>query len=657
MKIDRFEILSILFFTIMILSLPLDTPEMAQGKTDHKGMVDEIGILFNEALTSYRVGNKQEAKSKAQAAYFEVFENLEGPIRINISARINYELEEEFAGIRRMIVNEEPIQAVEKRIYDLMAQLRHIAVELEGGFELVAEPAEEMAQPAALEPAKTEKQIRGKIESIWLQALGKIQSELEKALEAYKNGNTKDGKDFVIQAQFDGYKNTLLETAVRRYVSQKKDYENNSAFSEIIGMIHKGESPEKVKMRITNLINALEDDLPGLPLVEGAVSKKISRKEVPDKDWSQITARLFAEIEKAIVFYDKGETKDAVTLVQDTYFDVFEASGMETKVGSRDDSLKARLESHFSMMVGQMKDNAPLGDILKTLKGMKADFGKAVNLLSKGAETPIALFFYSLMIILREGFEAILIITAIIAYLIKTGNKNKLGVIYNGCVSALLLSFLTAALVKWVFKVSAASQEIIEGATMLLASAVLFSVSYWLISKAEAQKWIAYIKGKVSKSLSSGSMKALWFAAFLAVYREGAETVLFYQALVTGTDSLGITAIGGGFGVGCALLVAIYLIMRYGTVKLPIRPFFVFTGGLLYYMAFVFAGKGMMELVSGKVFQPSPITWVPTIPFIGMYPYWQTVMAQIALFLAAITGFALIMKQAKTSERHPEKQA
>jgi high-affinity iron transporter len=276
---------------------------------------------------------------------------------------------------------------------------------------------------------------------------------------------------------------------------------------------------------------------------------------------------------------------------------------------------------------------------------LKADFQKAAEMLGEGTDSPMALFLYSLMIILREGIEAILIITAIIAYLVKTDNRDKLKVIYNGCIAALVLSVITALLVKWVFKISAASQEALEGSTMLLASLVLFSVSYWLISKAESQKWVSYIRDKVGDSLSSRSLKTLWFAAFLAVYREGAETVLFYQALASGASASGLTAVAGGFVAGSVLLVAIYLGMRYGALKLPIRPFFLCTGVLLYYMAFVFVGNGMMELIEAKMFQSTLVSWMPTIGFMGIYPYLQTLVPQLLIILAALAALVVMARQ------------
>ncbi|WP_298271377.1 FTR1 family protein [Geobacter sp.] len=615
------------------------------AKENYKGMVDEIGGFFNETLVQYKKGNVQEAKQKAEAAYLQVFENLEGAIRINVSARKNYELEQEFIAIRKMIVAKEPADAIEKRMNAFMTELRNVTAKLEGGFELVAE-ASDGTKPQGVAEVKAETK---NIEPVWQQAFDNIQARLGKSIEVYKKGDAKGAADIVIQTQFDEYKNSLFETAVRRYVSQKKDYENNAGFTEIAGMIQNGGAPEKVEARVALLVKGLEKDLPGLPLVDGAVSEKEAKKladsSAPDKDWTKVNADLFAQIDKAIALYEQGEKKEAAIVVQEAYFDVFEASGMEARIGARDANFKAKLEGHFSMIAGQMKNGATVEKIQATFAALKGDFEKGAEMLSKGKDSPMTLFIYSLMIILREGIEAILIITAIIAYLLKTGHRDKLKVIYNACISALVLSLVTALLVKWVFKISAASQEMMEGWTMLLASVVLFSVSYWLISKAEAQKWVSYIKEKVGDSVSSNSLKALWFAAFLAIYREGAETVLFYQALAVDSGASGMTAVAGGFVVGSILLVGIFLAMRYGAVRLPIRPFFLCTGALLYYMAFVFAGKGMMELIAGKLFEPSLVSWMPTIQFIGLFPYVQTLVPQLFIVFAALVGLAIMARR------------
>ncbi|MGH7713832.1 MAG: FTR1 family iron permease, partial [Gemmatimonadaceae bacterium] len=247
-------------------------------------------------------------------------------------------------------------------------------------------------------------------------------------------------------------------------------------------------------------------------------------------------------------------------------------------------------------------------------------------------------FLQSLLIILREGFEAILVIGAIVAFLIKTGHRERLRSIWLGTALALAASAVTAVIFTTALRALPASREIIEGVTMLIAVAVLFSVSYWLISKVEAAKWQQFIREKVTAALAHGGGTALAFVAFLAVYREGAETALFYQALFTeGGNVLPITL---GILVGGAILACIFVLFhRYG-VRIPLRPFFAVTSALLYYLAFVFMGKGIRELQEGNVV---PITVVPGLPHVdamGIYPTVETLGAQ--LLLIALLAFALL---------------
>ena len=162
-----------------------------------------------------------------------------------------------------------------------------------------------------------------------------------------------------------------------------------------------------------------------------------------------------------------------------------------------------------------------------------------------------------------------------------------------------------------------ASQEIIEGLTLLVAVGVLFSVSYWLISRVEAAKWQQFIREKVNDALEHGGGRALAFVAFLAVYREGAETALFYQALFNEGAHVALP-ITLGIVVGFAALAVIFtLFYRFG-VRIPLRPFFSVTSVLLYYMAFVFMGKGIRELQEGNAMPITPIRGFPTVEALGL---------------------------------------
>ena len=183
-------------------------------------------------------------------------------------------------------------------------------------------------------------------------------------------------------------------------------------------------------------------------------------------------------------------------------------------------------------------------------------------------------------------------------------------------------------------------------ATMVVATMVLFYVSYWLLSKMEVVKWNHFVKSKVNDALTSGSSLALASAAFLAVYREGFETVLFYKALffTVGRDESGMPIVAGIL-LGAAILVGVYVaISRFG-VRLPLKPFFGVTSAFLYYMAFVFAGKGVAELQGGGVLPTTILSWAPRMPGLGIYPTVESLLAQgvlvILLFAALIWNFVI----------------
>ncbi len=231
--------------------------------------------------------------------------------------------------------------------------------------------------------------------------------------------------------------------------------------------------------------------------------------------------------------------------------------------------------------------------------------------LTRPAGSGSEAFFQSLLIILREGFEAILVIGAVVAFLLKTGHRERLRSIWLGIALALAASAATAVVLRTLLGAIPASQEIIEGLTLLVAVCVLFSVSYWLISRVEAARWQQFIREKVNSALDHGGGRALAFVAFLAVYREGAETALFYQALFNEGSGVALP-IALGIVVGLALLAVIFtLFYRYG-VRIPLRPFFSVTSVLLYYMAFVFIGKGVRELQEGNAI---PISADPGLPY------------------------------------------
>ncbi len=329
-----------------------------------------------------------------------------------------------------------------------------------------------------------------------------------------------------------------------------------------------------------------------------------------------------------------GRVRDAEDRAFDSYI-AFEP--LETPARAKNPGLVSTMERHFADFKGAIRVS-DLRSAEHAKDAIEVGLPEIVD-LTKPTGSGWSAFLQSFLIILREGFEAILVVGAVVAFLLKTGHRDRLRSIWVGVALGLLASAVTAVILATLLRALPASREILEGATLLVAVAVLFSVSYWLISKVEAARWQQFIQEKVTTALSHGGGKALAFVAFLAVYREGAETALFYQALFSegGNVVLPLTL---GIIVGMAALAVIFtLFYRFG-LRIPLRPFFTVTSALLYYMAFVFAGKGVRELQEGGAV---PITLLPGFPHIeamGIFPSVETLLAQ--LLLLALLGFALI---------------
>jgi high-affinity iron transporter len=343
---------------------------------------------------------------------------------------------------------------------------------------------------------------------------------------------------------------------------------------------------------------------------------------------------VIAQLEQSLSAAKSGRPSDAGDKAFDAYI-AFEP--LERVARAKNPGLVSSMERQFAEFKVAVRSN-DVRAAERVRDAIEATLPDVIA-LSAPAGSGAEAFWQSFVIIVREGFEAILVIGAIVAFLIRTGHRDRLTSIWTGVVMGVAGSAITAVVLKTLLSAVPASKEFIEGISLLLAVVVLFSVSYWLISKVEAAKWQQFIKEKVTAALEHGGGRALTFVAFLAVYREGAETALFYQALfnegphVALPISLGILA---GF---VALGVIFTLFYRFG-VKIPLRPFFSVTSVLLYYMAFVFTGKGIKELQEGNLIPLSAIRGFPHVEWLGLYPTWQGVVAQLTLLL--LFAFAVL---------------
>jgi high-affinity iron transporter len=354
-----------------------------------------------------------------------------------------------------------------------------------------------------------------------------------------------------------------------------------------------------------------------------------------------------AVVDRGVAAYAAGDRDGALALLQAAYLDVY-APRAEASV-PRD--LNARIEQLLNVdLKDAVRRGAPLADVRATQAELHAAFEAAA--LAMAPRGDAGLFANAFLIIAREGFEAALVLAAVIGYLVRSGHRDRARQVYLGAALAALATLALYAAVSTVFSLSGASREVLEGATALLAVVVLFYVSFWLIDKVHIKRWNRFIQGKVRSALTGTRHTALVSIAFLAVFREGLETVLFYQALLAGATgpASGLTALAG-FVAGFAVLAAVFLAFtRYG-VHIPMRRFFVLTSALLYYLALTLAGKGVHELQEAGVVATTALPGVaralgasPGLAWLagalGFSPTLETLAAQAVLLAAAAGGLA-----------------
>ena len=410
-------------------------------------------------------------------------------------------------------------------------------------------------------------------------------------------------------------------------------------------------------------------------------------------DWQHKAEIICDVLDYAIACFEDGDLDSAYSAVNDGgYYGYYETTGFERTMNGVSGARVSEVELQFktarkaaSTSKGKTVDDIDefrteveklqgmLREDALSLDGGFKDADIYVDNSSSGSESSDSsdsgsgaggiIFAASFSIILREGFEAILIVGAIIAYLQvqagadKKAKHKKAMPVYIGSLVGIAASFALAWLLNAIKLANTASQEVIEGVTALLAVCVLYYVSNWMLSKSESDAWVGYIK----KKSSSGSIFALAFTAFLAVFREGAEVVLFYQPYLSDEYADYQGNLWSGFVIGCICLVIVYLIIHLLSVKLPIKPFFTATSVLMFIMSISFLGAGIKELIEGDLIDmtsPAWLQWIPSndvMEVLGIYPVLETLIPQLILLIITIVIFVIVTK--KNRRIHAEAEA
>ena len=544
----------------------------------------------------------------------------------------------------------------------------------------------------------------------WADASDEIDKYLDTAFEDYLAGDAGTAYSNVNDAYFRVYETTGFERQTMSYISGVRKNAVEMQFSACKAAVKKENTDQEtivsVRSALFKLKAMIREDGNKLAAQQGGVQSEnkfykngelVSADPYPEyspdpnaaakyASWYEAASLTKELLDTAYLAYLDKDFDAADDNLNTAYYSVYEESGLShkiyTELGVKD---RRETEKQFTELRNLVssgnekyqknkyrttsdKTKQVLLKKAKTLDEMAAAEKGAAEVPAEEAAAEVTeeaqsspqwlTFLGAFGIIVREGLEAILVIAAIIAYLVKSGNGKSLKNVYIGALAGILASFAAAAVLYFVKQAVAGAgmaQELIEGVTALIAVCVLFYVSNWMISKAEAAAWTGYIDSKVRSGVEKRSAFTLAFTAFLSVFREGAEVVLFYQPMLQEGNAGMVWA---GFGAGVVILVFVYLAITKLSIKLPIKVFFTATSILMAVMCVSFLGSGIKELAEGNLFDLT--LRVPGIPendviqIFGIYPYLETLVPQLILAIILLVTFMIAHYRGRLAAQRKE---
>ena len=339
--------------------------------------------------------------------------------------------------------------------------------------------------------------------------------------------------------------------------------------------------------------------------------------------------------------FRKGDRRAAKEIALSAYLDGFEP--VEPTLGARDATLLSQIEGKMGEYRAAIDQRISADDLANRVLVLNGLFDDAEAALAPSASSNASTFVGAFTILLREGLEALLIIVAMIAFLRKAERTEVLPYVHGGWVGALAAGLLTWFVATYAIGISGASRELTEGFGSLFAAVVLLSVGIWMHGKAQANQWQRYIRDKMAHALSGRSAWFLCGLAFVVVYREVFETILFYAALWAQGNGGALLA-----GAGAAVLllgVIAWAMLRYSR-QLPIAQFFSYSSWLMAGLTVVLAGKGVAALQETGIIDIAPLAAAPRLSMLGIFPTWQSILTQLAMAAAIFLGFSYNRRRA-----------
>lgn len=517
----------------------------------------------------------------------------------------------------------------------------------------------------------------------WTAAAKNIEDQLAAAEKDYNDGNYgQAGTDFQT-AHWIGYDASNFSKVVNDTISADKQKELLQQFTDLEGLAYQQDQGDVIAAKIDALtaeINATAQTLDANADLANPkeyakqraaqtaeerkkldAAKKNSSKGKGDRTWSEVASEMTVILDQAYEAAAAGKGDEGATLVNNAYYQYYEKLGFEKNVmNAISGDRVSQVEYQFKMTRKTMRDGGSDKEIKQLVDDLKSWLVKDAAILDGGASGNVNGFTklvtssagQAFLILIREGLEALLVVAAVIAYLVKSGNKRFTKWIYLGVVAGLAGSGLVAVLFTFLFGGSGPIQEISEGVCALIATLMLLWTSNWMLNKSSVEAWNNYIRNKTEaavagaqskvesgQGLGLGMIASLAMLSFLAVFREGAETVIFYESIYSMSQDAHGMWVGGL--AAAAVLIVIFLILRFTSVKIPIGPFFLVTSIVMAVLVVIFAGGGIHALIEGDLIEGTYLSSVPTNDWIGLYPYVETITAQVIAAIAVVVLFVV----------------
>ncbi len=356
-------------------------------------------------------------------------------------------------------------------------------------------------------------------------------------------------------------------------------------------------------------------------------------EEPPPDAGLERTRRL---LRSALAAFGEGRAGEADRLALDAYLQGFEP--LEARLRARDPGGTADVEAGFRELRAAIGRGSGAA-----VQAQEHALERRLDDILHGGR-PTLPFLAGFVIYFREGVEAALLVAALLAGVRRLGRPEARRWIHGGWMAAVPAGLLTWWATERLLAIGAADRELTEAVVALLAAVVLFTMSFWMISRVEARRWTGYLRRGLEESLTRRNLLLLAALAFLAVYREAAETVLFTQALLL--EAGGAAArVWAGAAAGLAAVVVIAFVMNRTVVKLPMTAFFAVSGALLCGLAISFAGSGLFTLVSAGYLPPRPVPF-PDVPWMGIHPDLTPLLVQLAIVtLVAAAALATLRRR------------